>query len=207
MSEAKKKAKFRFKCTSCGACCHDREPVPVTIDDLDRWATNKVIDRMFQYLRIVQQPTGITQLVIDVDSKEKGTGDEEEKQAGTRKGKCPMYNPDTKKCMIWSERPLYCRSFPLGYDGQVAYIKMDDCPGLDSVEEMDKELLKQMRDDARREFESARLLGITLPIMQALVMKDLQEQQLRLLSKLSPEQLEKLQKLQDVFSEVEPGEK
>ena len=70
---------------------------------------------------------------------------------------------------------------------------MEDCPGINAVETMDKELLKQMRTDAKKEFEGKRLLGITLPILQGIVMKTLQEENLKAMSRLAPEDLEKLQ--------------
>ncbi|MFX0098552.1 MAG: YkgJ family cysteine cluster protein [Candidatus Hodarchaeota archaeon] len=143
---------------------------------------------------------------IEEDSKqedEKGDDDEEITTENTIKlGKCPMYNVETKKCLIWTDRPLYCRAFPLGYDGINFFIKMEDCPGINASDTMDKEILKQMRNDAKREFEGKRLLGITLPILQGIVMKTLQEENLKAMSKLAPEDLEKLQ---SVFQKL--GEK
>ncbi|MHA1681320.1 MAG: YkgJ family cysteine cluster protein [Promethearchaeota archaeon] len=280
MSEAEEKksekAKFKFECTKCGACCHDRGPVPLTLYDIEHWASKKIIDNLFYYMRVQQSPMGITELVLnilpppkekkedagkpadDVESKDEGDGgdsssveggagqpeesddeddvgglddaedgvakdgglddaedggakdgesgpgaDDVEESSSTEKGKCPMYNLESKKCLIWADRPLYCRSFPLGYDGVNFFIKMDDCPGINSVESMGKELLKQMREDAKKEFEGKRLLGIVLPILQGIVMRTMQEDQMKMLSKLSPEQMEKLQKVQEIFSEID----
>ncbi|MHA1791804.1 MAG: YkgJ family cysteine cluster protein [Promethearchaeota archaeon] len=260
MSESKEekptKTKFKFKCTMCGSCCDNRGPIPLTLQDIEYWSSKKIISNMFPYMKVLQSPMGITELVMDVlpnkndDEKEESKDiKEEEKKEGENpenvkegeenekpddgdedgekdepgdddrpseesakkedeapRGKCPMYNRETKKCLIWADRPLYCRAFPLGYDGMNYFIKMDDCPGINAVEDMDKELLKQMREDAKKEFEGKRLLGIVLPILQGIVMRTLQEEQMKFLSKLSPEQIEKLQQLQDILADAEKGE-
>ncbi|MBD3188734.1 hypothetical protein GF325_18040 [Candidatus Bathyarchaeota archaeon] len=247
------KAKFKFKCIQCGACCAPRGPVPLTLFDIEYWASKKIINNLFPYMKIQQSPMGLTELVLDVipitekDEKDGGedesdeeapdtdsedasaiddgekeegheedstdssgddeSGDEDSDESGNvKKGKCPMFNSESNKCLIWADRPLYCRSFPLGYDGVNYFIKMDDCPGINAVETMDKELLKQMREDARKEFEGKRLIGITLPILQGIIMRTMEQEQMKMLSKLSPDQLEKLKKVQEIFSEVQEEE-
>lgn len=192
------KAKFSFSCTRCGACCDNREPVPLVLEDIDRFATRKMMERLFPYIRVSQDAAGIMQLVLGtIPSK---TGKDAGEDASNEKGKCPMYNADGKACLIWKDRPVYCRAFPLGHNGGSFVVEMDECPGLAHEGEMDKELLKQMRLDAKATFDGKRLAGITLPVLQAIIMKTLQEEQMKTMSKLSPEDLEKLR---TVFEKVE----
>ena len=183
-------AKFKFSCTKCGECCDNRTPVPLTLQDLDDWSTKKVINNIFPYIKIGMNQDGIAMLVLDVIEESKDGDDADDKKE--RIGKCPMYNKETKTCLIWANRPTYCRAFPLGFNGDNYVIEMDDCPGLESVEEMDKELLKNMRDDAKTLFEGIRSLGITLPILQGVIMRTLQEENMKIMSKLSQEDMEKL---------------
>lgn len=216
------KSKFKFNCNSeCGKCCDEREPVPLILIDLEAWASKKIIKNMFPYIKIRKDVNGFAELVLnmlgateDSESKnseepsenEENAGDDLEKQfiADTvAKGKCPMYNKESQTCLIWADRPAYCRAFPLGFDDGSFFIEMDDCPGIDSVEEMDKDLLKQMREDAKRVFDGKKQIGIVMPLLQALVLNSIQEANMKAMSKMSPEDLAKLQ---EVFEKVSKKE-
>ena len=153
------KSKFKFDCTKCGACCDDREPVPLILTDLETWASKKIIKNMFPYIKIRKDADGHAELVLnmlgttedtggknsDEDSSSDGdTGEDLEKEFiadAVAKGKCPMYNKETKACLIWADRPAYCRAFPLGFDDGSFFIEMDDCPGLDAVDERARQRL------------------------------------------------------------------
>jgi Fe-S-cluster containining protein len=205
MSETESKAKFRFDCTKCGKCCEDREPIPLALEDIDWWSKKNVIRNLFPYLRVKKDADKVLSLVMDtihaegaeetVDAPQDEPNPEEELEdlGGGKlvKGKCPMYGADTKTCLIWADRPLYCRAFPLGYDGESYYIQMDDCEGL-NAEEMDKELLKEMREEAKRLTEGKRILGTTLPVLQAVIMNQLEALNRKAMEHLSSEDMEKL---------------
>ncbi|HME56679.1 MAG TPA: YkgJ family cysteine cluster protein [Candidatus Lokiarchaeia archaeon] len=216
------KSKFKFSCSSdCGKCCDDREPVPLILNDLEAWASKKIIKNMFPYIKIRKDENGLAELVLNMlgtteESENKNSedgsssgddaGEDLEKQfvADTvAKGKCPMLNKESKTCLIWDNRPTYCRAFPLGFDDGSFFIEMDDCPGIDSVEDMDKDLLKMMREDAKRVFDGKKQVGIVMPLLQALVLNSIQEANMKAMSKMSPEDL---QKLQDVFEKMSKKE-
>nr|MDO8113916.1 YkgJ family cysteine cluster protein [Candidatus Sigynarchaeota archaeon] len=237
MSETKEpKSKFKFTCTKCGACCENRGPVPLTISDLEAWASKKIIRNMFPYIVIHREKaSSITRLVFNMindqpaskakegdsekDNASRETGASSEKKEGgstpeggdemddiivgeiVEKGKCPMYNKETKACLIWADRPTYCRAFPLGFEDGSFFVEMEDCPGLATKEEMSKDLLKQMRDDAKRLADDSRQVGIVLPILQALVMNALQQANLRAMSKMSPEDMQKLNDIMQKMSQ------
>jgi Fe-S-cluster containining protein len=216
------KSKFKFACQSeCGKCCDEREPVPLILTDLEAWASKKIIKNMFPYIKIRKGADGHAELVLNMlgnaeetdnkkseDDSSSGDDIDEDMEKGfiadvVAKGKCPMLNKDSKTCLIWADRPTYCRAFPLGFDDGSFFIEMDDCPGLDSVEEMDKDLLKQMREDAKRVYDGKHLIGVVMPLLQALIMNSIQEANMKAMSKMSPEDLAKLQ---EVFQKVSKKE-
>lgn len=222
------KSKFKFSCTRCGQCCTDRAPIPLAWHDLEYWASKKIIKNMFPYIKIHKGAGGLAELVMNMISTSTGAKDQkkEEKSASNEagnedkkddeeldetlavdiveKGKCPMYNKETKACLIWPDRPLYCRAFPLGYDDGSFVIEMEDCPGLGTTEEMNKDLLKLMRDDAKRLFEENHQISVILPLLQAVILNTLQEANVKTMSKMSPEDL---QKLQEVFQKMSQTKK
>nr|MDO8115707.1 YkgJ family cysteine cluster protein [Candidatus Sigynarchaeota archaeon] len=124
-TDESQKQKFRFQCTQCGACCDARDPVPLALQDLDRWASKKIIQNMLPYMKVIVSENDIAGLFMDIIDVEKKDGATEADASAHVKGKCPMYNKDSKRCLIWQDRPLYCRAFPLGYDGNSFFIAMD----------------------------------------------------------------------------------
>ena len=171
---------------------------------------------MFPYIKIRKDDNGLAELVLNMlgENVEKEDKSPENEDAGedlekefladaVAKGKCPMYNKETQKCLIWDNRPTYCRAFPLGFEDGSFFIEMDDCPGLDTVEEMDKDLLKQMREDAKRVFDGKKQIGIVMPLLQALILNSIQAANMKAMSKMSPEDLAKLQ---EVFEKVSKKE-
>ena len=54
--------------------------------------------------------------------------------------------------------PLYCREFPLEYDGDSFALNELDCPGV-GVGSMTKEELLQIREDARLTFSELRRIA------------------------------------------------
>ncbi|MBN2151004.1 MAG: YkgJ family cysteine cluster protein [Candidatus Lokiarchaeota archaeon] len=209
MSEAK--SKFKFACTKCGACCDGRGPVPLSLQDIELWASKQIIRNMFPYIKIRKSDAGLG-LVLNMLG-EAAPPKDGEKKAGEEdaddgiggdvvpKGKCPMFNKEGKTCLIYPNRPAYCRAFPLGYEDGSYVVEMDTCPGLGSTEEMDKDLLRQMRDDAKRVFDDGHQLGLVLPVLQAIIMNAMQEASMRAMAKMKPEDLKRMEEIMQKMAE------
>ena len=152
--EKETKTKFTFKCTRCDECCLARGPIPITFWDLELWAKNGVVANFMPYLDIYQKPDGGVDLVLKPLPPTPKEGEEE-----TQKGpfgtvpieelldvKCPLYNKDDKKCLIYDNRPLSCRTYPLEFDGKNFIVVDADCPGI-GESGMSKEELVKMRPE------------------------------------------------------------
>ena len=112
--------------------------------------------------------------------------------------KCPLYNKEKNECLVYQNRPLSCRTYPLEYDGKNYTIVDVDCPGLNE-EGMTKEELKEMRDTAKRMFYELTRMRITIPVLNQLitqkVMMDLMRQNIEAMSKMSDEDRAKLDEI------------
>ena len=216
-SEESTKTKFTFKCTRVDTCCKGRGPIPITFWDLELWAKNGVVANFMPYLDIYQKGEGGIDLILkplppppkEEEEKEKKDKDPSETVPieALLDVKCPMYNVNDKKCLIYDNRPLSCRTYPLEFDGK-NYIVVDaDCPGL-GEEGMSKEDLIEMRSTAKNmHFELTRM-RIALPVLNQIVssnfMKMLMKQQMDAMSKMSDGDKSKLD---EIFKkqEQEPG--
>ncbi|MEX2684425.1 MAG: YkgJ family cysteine cluster protein [Candidatus Sigynarchaeota archaeon] len=218
MSESTGKAKFNFSCTKCGApgCCDDRGPVPLILQDIEMWASKNIIKNMFPYIKVQKSEAGLG-LVLNMlgepappKKSEKKEGEEDADDVFgddiVPKGKCPMYNKEGKTCLIHPNRPAYCRAFPLGHEDGRFVIELDTCPGLETKEEMSKDLFKQMRDDAKHVFDGTHQLGLVLPVLQAIIINAMQEASMRAMSKMSPEDLQKMDEIMRKMAETKQKE-
>ena len=205
--EEKPKAKFSFKCTRCDNCCATRGPIPITFWDLEMWARNGVVANFMPYLDIYQKPDGGIDLILKPlapPPKE----DEEEKSVKDPFGgvpieelldvKCPLYNKDEKKCLVYENRPLSCRTYPLEYDGKNFIVVDADCPGI-GEEGMTKEELAEMRETARTMHYELTRMRIALPVLNQLIsqkiMLDLMRQNMEAMAKMDPEDKAKLDEI------------
>ncbi len=188
---SEKKSKFVFKCTRCGDCCV-RGNIPLTFWDLELWAKNKVVANMFPHLAVVAPQGGVIDLVIKAipvdekgDAEQKGAPETPESKAETPESsepkkvepaegkknqmRCPLYRANDKTCLIYENRPIFCREFPLEYDGKAfALSEEPDCPGVGQGP-MSKEELQQIREDARICHGELRRMRISLPVLHQII--------------------------------------
>jgi Fe-S-cluster containining protein len=200
------KAKFTFKCTRSDKCCLSRGPIPITFWDLELWAKNGVVANFLPYLDIYNKPDGGIDLILKPLPPAPKEG-EEEKPRDPFGGiqiedlldvKCPLYNKEKKECLVYDNRPLSCRTYPLEFDGKNFTVVDVDCPGV-GEEGMTKEDLKDMRDTAKQMFYELTRMRIALPVLTQLisqkVMMDLMKQNMEAMSKMSDEDRSQLDEI------------
>lgn len=152
--EEKSRPKFRFECQQCGQCCGS-ETILVSIPDLERWMTDNTIYRLMHILKL-EEIDGKTRIILMKDED----------------GKCNLYHRDNKKCTIYETRPLFCRAYPLGYNGTDYYLKTKNCIGLDKGE-MTKDRLKMIREDAFEEYIATRHFDNVFPVIYGIIFNKL----------------------------------
>ncbi len=203
----KPKAKFTFKCTRCDDCCLARGPIPITFWDLEMWARNGVVANFLPYLDIYNKPDGGIDLMLKPlpPTPEEG---EEKKEPKDPFGavpieelltvKCPLYNKDDKKCLVYDNRPLSCRTYPLEFDGKNFIVVDADCPGV-GEEGMTPEELKEMREIAKTMHYELTRMRIALPVLNQMIsqkiMMDLMRQNMEAMSKMSDDDKAKLDEI------------
>ena len=202
----KPRARFTFKCTQCNDCCLTRGPIPITMWDLEMWARNGVIKNFMPYLDIYNKPDGTIDLILKPLAPPPKEGDSVENKDPLKATpieellsvKCPLYNKDDKKCLIYDNRPLSCRTYPLEYDGKNFIVVDADCPGV-GEEGMTKEELKAMRETARTMHYELTRMRISLPVLNQIIsgnfMQMLMKQQMEAMSKMSDGDKEKLDEI------------
>jgi len=203
--EEKPKAKFAFKCTRCDKCCLARGPIPITMWDLELWAKNGVIANFLPYLDVYTKPDGLTDLILKPLPPPKEEGDKaptgplgETPIEELLEEKCPLYNKDQKTCLVYENRPLSCRTYPLEFDGKNFSVVDVDCPGI-GEEGMTKEELKEMRETAKLMNYELTRMRIALPVLNQIIssnfMRVLMMQQMEAMSKMSDEDKAKLDEI------------
>lgn len=197
--ETQKKPKFSFNCTKCGHCCEERGPIPLVLDDLLRWAKNDVVASMMPYLKFIKTDLGTIDLVLDQKNDNpyglKLDPTVKKENTDSKTLTCPFYNKESKLCVIYENRPLSCRTYPLEYDGsQFLVIDSENCPGIGNGSNT-KEELKNLRLNAKKMYKKLQQMRISMPIlsqaMQPFILQELmkmQEEAMKELEKMSPEQ-------------------
>ncbi len=200
------KAKFTFKCTRCDKCCQNRGPIPITFWDLELWARNGVVANFLPYMDIYSKPDGGIDLVLKPLPPPPKEGEEEKPKdpfgavpiEDLLEVKCPLYNKEKNECLVYDNRPLSCRTYPLEYDGKNFTVVDVECPGI-GEEGMTKDDLKEMRDTAKQMFYELTRMRIALPVLSQLisqkVMMDLMRQNMEAMSKMSEEDRSKLDEI------------
>jgi len=158
--DEKSKAKFTFKCTKCNKCCLARGPIPITFWDVEQWARNNMIANFLPYLEVFNKPDGGFDLILKPIPSPKEEGEKDDKPQDPfatipiedlLEKKCPMFNKEKGECLIYENRPLSCRTYPLEFDGEKFSVVDVDCPGIGEGS-MTKEELKEMRETAKNIF-------------------------------------------------------
>ncbi|MBY8992038.1 MAG: YkgJ family cysteine cluster protein [Candidatus Lokiarchaeota archaeon] len=210
--EQEVKTKFTFKCTRCDSCCLSRGPIPITFWDLEMWAKNGVVANFMPYLDIYQKPDGSIDLILKPlpPPKEEEGANLQQDPFATKpieellEVKCSLYNKEDKKCLIYDNRPLSCRTYPLEFDGKNFIVVDADCPGI-GEEGMSKEDLIQMRETAKTMHYELTRMRIALPVLNQIVssnfMQMLMRQQMEAMSKMSDDDKSKLD---EIFKKQEP---
>ncbi len=200
------KAKFTFKCTRCDNCCLTRGPIPITFWDIELWAKNGVVANFLPYLDIYQKPDGGIDLIFKPLPPTPKEGEEKAPRdpfgnvpiEDLLEEKCPLYNKDQKQCLVYDNRPLSCRTYPLEFDGKNFTVVDVDCPGI-GEEGMGKEDLKEMRNTAKQMFYELTRMRISLPVLSQIisqkVMMDLMRQNMEAMSKMSDDDRAKLDQI------------
>lgn len=218
-SEGEEKKKYIFNCTRCGNCCLNRGPVPLVMDDLIMWAKNNVVANMMPYLHFIKTPYGTIDLVMSRTNKnpydflqKKENGDEEEESKDLS---CPMYNKETKDCLIYDNRPLSCRTYPLEFDGQkYMVVDTEDCEGIGNGETSNEER-KEMRELAKSMNIKLTEMRISMPILaqafQPFVLNEIMDAQrkyMEAMEKMPPEEREKVeQQMKERMEQDQSGSK
>ena len=125
-TQESKPPKFKFECTRCGKCCQDRAPIPITFNDLSRWTkqgTFMSIILPHLDLRGVSEDDELGKIALIPYIKMKA-----ENEKG--KGICPFYDSENKMCNIYFSIPIFCKTFPLSYNGQKFYVSDSTCEGV-----------------------------------------------------------------------------
>ncbi|MCL7414748.1 MAG: YkgJ family cysteine cluster protein [ANME-2 cluster archaeon] len=172
------KPKFIFNCTECGKCCE--RDVMVYLDDIRDFIAHGLMYTVMAVLSIEGEYGSVT-MKLDKQTKDDRTV-------------CALYDLENDRCTLGDNKPLSCRSFPLGYNGK-NYIVVDlDCPGLGEGS-MTAEELARMREVAREDFECKQQTLAVLPMLQALCIKQFSLQSQKAMDELSPEKRAELEKI------------
>jgi Fe-S-cluster containining protein len=164
--DKQKPTKFKFICQMCGNCCVS-ENIYLSPTDIDRWAADNTIFRVMHLLDLEENEERIRISLRKDDD-----------------GKCSLYHRDNKRCTIYESRPIQCRAFPLGFNGENYYLKSANCKGLDK-KGMNKEELEAIRNDAFDEHIAFRVSDRILPIIHRIFINKLIEQSKDFMEKLS----------------------
>lgn len=181
--------KFIYECQRDGHSCRDRNYVEVTLADLRAWTEDQTLASLFHHLRLVAVGRPYLDVVLASDAGVKAHEEGDQRFEG-----CPLFDEENKICNIYHSMPLYCRSFPLGYNGSNFYIKDRECPGIGKGD-MTTERLKAHRDAARQELEARRECGLLLPSLQGLFTRFFVEASTRALDAMSPEDRKNLEEI------------
>jgi Fe-S-cluster containining protein len=174
-AEEKKPPKFQFECQLCGACCKNEE-INITLADIDKWILDNTIFRVFHLLRL-DDTYETPKLILKKDED----------------GYCNLYHRDNNKCTIYDSRPLFCRAYPLSFNGEHYLIRSKDCIGLNKGT-MTKEKLDEIRNNAHDEFIAKQQSDRVMPTVHRIIINSIIERSQAFMDKLSDDQKDEINK-------------
>ncbi len=185
-----KPSKFKFECTRCGTCCQNQDSIPVTFTDLARWTKQgSFMSIILPHLELgsisEDDELGKLALVPYIAVKDKDDNG---------KGTCPFYDEENKMCNIYFTLPVFCKTFPLSYNGEKYYISDPSCPGIGQGS-MTKEKLLEIRNVAMRDFNERADTTIAMVPLQGLFIRHFMKQSQETVDRLSDEEKTKLDEL------------
>mgnify|MGYP000415597607 CR=1 FL=1 len=173
--------KFVFECLGENCpdrkCCN-RSPVQVYFEDIRRWVTDQTINVVFPHLELTAE-SGYPMIILKKYPNET---------------LCALFNKETKKCNIYFSKPISCATFPLGFNGNAFYVISKECPGLGKGK-MTKEYLKEMRNQAKLDFNCRTRTSSVLPLLQMLILQFFQKQSQAAMESLSEEDRKKIEEI------------
>jgi Fe-S-cluster containining protein len=181
--------KFVYECVRCGHSCADRNMVEVTLADLRVWAEDQSLASIFPHLRLMGVGRPYLDVVLASDE-----GAEAFLQGDADNKGCPLYDADNKLCNIYHSMPLYCRSFPLSFNGTGYFIKDRECQGI-GAGSMTQERLEAHRKAAREELEARRECGVLMPTLQGIFTRFFVEASTKTLEAMSEDDRKSLEDL------------
>lgn len=173
--------KYVFECQKCGECCEKKDSVIVSMVDLQRWSEDVTLPSLFSYLTLEVKEGDYVQISLK----------QPDSQEGKSETACPMYDKENKICNIYFSMPLFCKSFPLGYDGDKYFLKDPSCPGIGKGI-MSEKSLTEARGSAKDDFEARVSTALLLPVIHGLTFKFIMEQSKKYIENLTEDQKEKL---------------
>lgn len=182
--QKKDTGRYVFQCQKCAKCCERVDSVVVSLADLKRWSNDLTLPSLFPYLTIELKNDNFIQISLK----------KPESPGGEPQNGCPLYDENNKICNIHFSMPLYCSSYPLGFDGKNYFLKDKECQGLGKGE-MTQEDLKSARDTAKEDFEARVNSSLLLPVIHGLIMAFILNQSKKRIDELTPEQKDKLNEI------------
>lgn len=150
--------------------------IPIYLSDIEKWTNEETLYQISPYLYISTE-SGAPSIQIEKEN-----------------GKCKRYDEEKKECKIYGNRPVACRAYPLKYDGEGFKIRDKECPGINKGE-MTKEELDEIKEAAKTEHEEEKRILMILPILHALLMKDIAKKSEEAYSKLTEEEKGKIKEI------------
>ena len=183
--------KFVFECL--GANCPDRKccnraPVMVYFEDIRRWITDQTINIVFPNLEFAVGG-GMPMIVL---------------RKYPNETLCALFNKETNNCNIYYSKPISCSTYPLGFNGNSFYIMSKECAGIGQGT-MTKESLKEMRNQAKLDFNCKTRTNSSLPLLQMLFLQFFQRQSQEAMGTLSEEDRKKIEEILSKKEQEESG--
>jgi Fe-S-cluster containining protein len=183
------KSKYTFKCLEqkCDTkACHIRPNVLVTIGDLARWMTQgyvmKILPGITMHTPVSEED------IFYFETLRKPLESDPDTTA------CIFYNEQANACEIRYGRPISCQTFPLAFNGKKYILSSKDCPGVGKGE-VSKDVLREARDLAEKEFNERNETTAALPVLYSVIMNQMLRQSAEAMQDLSEEDRKKMDEI------------